>query len=213
MTDPTKQRERLDAGLSALALPLPGEARERLLEYLALLARWNATYNLTAIREPIAMVDKHLLDSLAIVPHVGGSPIADLGTGAGLPGIPLAIARPECSVRLVESNGKKARFMREAVRTLGLANAEVVEARAEDPKAQRAGPAVVARALASLADLCRLARGWLVDGGLLHAMKGPGVEAELAALPNDFLQFSFHRLVVPGLDADRNLVVLKKAPV
>lgn len=204
---------RLDAGLDALGLPLEAAARVRLLDYLELLAKWNATYNLTAIREPMAMVDKHLLDSLAIAPFVGEATIADLGTGPGLPGIPLAIAHPEQRVLLVESNGKKARFLREAVRQIGLPNAEAVEARAEAASKHQPVDAVVARALASIDELCRLSRDWLSEGGRLYAMKGPGVDAELATLPPDFVLDAFHHLRVPGLDADRNLVVLRKAPV
>jgi 16S rRNA (guanine527-N7)-methyltransferase len=209
---------RLDAGLDALSLPLEAKARARLLDYLELLAKWNATYNLTAIRDPLAMVDKHLLDSLAIAPFVGEAKIADLGTGPGLPGIPLAIAHPDQRVLLVESNGKKARFLREAVRQVGIPNAEAVEARAEAASKHQPVDAVVARALASIEELCRLARDWLTPddgkgGGRLYAMKGPGVDAELASLPADFVLDAFHHLQVPGLDADRNLVVLRKAPV
>src|SRR5688500_1391733 len=125
---PPELRAELDAGLRALSLDAALAAP--LLAYLALLARWNQTYNLTAIRDPREMVAKHLLDSLAMHPFVGDvETLADLGTGAGLPGIPLAIARPALQVTLVESNGKKARFMREALRQLGLGNARVVESR------------------------------------------------------------------------------------
>ena len=117
----------LEAGLDALALPRA--LAPRLLDYLALLARWNQAYNLTAIRDPREMLSKHLLDSLAMADFVDDERLADLGTGPGLPGIPLAIARPGLQVALVESNGKKARFLREAVRTLGLAKAQVVAER------------------------------------------------------------------------------------
>ena len=196
-----------------MSVPLAADARGRLLDYLELLAKWNETYNLTAIREPVAMVDKHLLDSLVIAPFVGEATVADLGTGPGLPGIPLAIAHPAQRVLLVESNGKKARFLREAVRQLGLANAEAVEARAEAASKHQPVDAVVARALASLDELCRLSRDWLAEGSCLYAMKGPGVDAELATLPPDFVLDAVHELRVPGLDADRNLVVLRKASV
>ena len=145
---PADLHAELAAGLAALALD-PALATP-LLAYLALLDRWNRTYNLTAIRDPREMVGKHLLDSLAMHPYIATGTLADLGTGAGLPGIPLALAKPELQVTLVESNGKKARFLREAVRTLGLANARVAESRAEALDQPGAFDAITARALATL---------------------------------------------------------------
>ena len=139
----------LDPGLDALGLDRALSAP--LLDYLALLARWNRTYNLTAVRDPADMVTLHLLDALALHPHLHGiARLADLGSGAGLPGIPLAIALPGLAVTLVESNGKKARFLREAVRTLGLARVRVAECRAEALDEPGAYDAVTARALATL---------------------------------------------------------------
>src|SRR5688500_10987851 len=150
---PPELRAELDAGLRALGLDVA--LATPLLAYLALLARWNATYNLTAIRDPREMVAKHLLDALAMHPHVdgiaaAGGRLADLGTGPGLPGIPLAIAKPALQVTLVESNGKKVRFLREAVRRLALPNVEVVEARIEAFDAPGRFDAITARALATL---------------------------------------------------------------
>ena len=197
----------LDAGLAALGLDSALAAPLR--RYLDLLARWNRTYNLTAIRDPGEMVTLHLLDSLSMHAHTGGiATLADLGTGAGLPGIPLAIARPELAVTLVESNGKKARFLREAVRTLGLANARVAEARAEAVDEPAAYDAITARAMATLGDILDAGGHLLAPGGRLLAMKGARPDAEIAALPADWQVQAIHPLSVPGLDAERHLVVV-----
>ena len=201
----------LEAGLAALALPLGHEQRSKLLAYLALVERWNATYNLSAIRDPREMVTKHLLDSLAVVPHLDARALADLGSGAGLPGIPIAIAQPERPVVLVESSGKKARFLRECARVLPLPNVTVFAERAESGgRSDVPRGSVVARALAPLAVLCRYAVPWLAPGGRLYAMKGPDHVPELAALPDGFEHESTRALSVPGLDAGRWLVVLKR---
>ena len=204
---PTDPDAVLDAGLSALGLDpaLAGPLRA----YLALLARWNRTYNLTAIRDPAEMVTLHLLDSLAMHAHVQGvQRLADLGTGAGLPGIPLAIARPGLEVTLVESNGKKARFLREAVRSLGLGNARVAESRAEAVDMPGAFDAITARAMATLADILAVGGHLLAPGGRLLAMKGARPDAEIAALPAGWRLEAVHPLAVPGLDAERHLVVV-----
>lgn len=202
----------LDAGLAALGLDaaLAGP----LLTYLALLDRWNRTYNLTAIRDPREMVAKHLLDSLAMHAHVCDIGIlADLGTGAGLPGIPLAIALPSLRVTLVESAGKKARFLREAVRTLGLDNAEVAESRAEALDRPGAFDAITARALATLPDILAVGGHLLRDHGHLLAMKGTRPDDEIAALPAAWQLQAVHTLHVPGLAAERHLVIVGRAAV
>lgn len=218
MTDATEfpagLRDELDRGLHALGLD-PALATP-LLAYLALLARWNRTYNLTAIRDPGEMVGKHLLDSLAMAPHVAdlaarGGSLADLGTGPGLPGIPLAIAHPALQVALVESNGKKARFLREAVRQLGLPNAKVAEARIEAFDAPGAFDAITARALATLPLILELGGHLLRPGGVLLAMKGMLPEDEIAALPRGWRLQSVLPLTVPGLAAERHLVVVGRA--
>ena len=204
---PASARNDLDAGLRALHLD-PALA-EPLARYLALLLRWNAAYNLTAIRDPREMVTKHLLDSLAMAPFlVSISTLADLGTGAGLPGIPLAIAVPELRVTLVESNGKKARFMREAVRTLGLGNAEVVESRIEALDRPGAFMAITARALATLPQILSLGGHLLAPDGVLLAMKGARPDDEIAGLPAGWALREVHPLSVPGLGAERHLVVV-----
>jgi 16S rRNA (guanine527-N7)-methyltransferase len=209
MPEPIEQR--LDTGLEALGLALTDAQRAQLLTYLELLQQWNAVYNLTAIRDPLAMVDKHLLDSLAVLPHLDARSIGDIGSGAGLPGIPLAIARPGLKVALLESAGKKARFLREVQRALALANVGVFANRAELWRPAQAPDAAIARAVAPLAELTTLAAPWLAPGGTFYAMKGPGYEAELDALPAGWSHHATHSLLVPGLDAERVLVVLKRA--
>lgn len=204
---PADARADLDAGLAALGLD-PVHA-EPLARYLALLLRWNATYNLTAIRDPREMVTKHLLDSLAMAPFVRDVPtLADLGTGPGLPGIPLAVVTPGLRVTLVESNGKKARFMREALRVLGLGNAEVAESRIEALDRPGAFAAITARALATLPQIITLGGHLLAPGGVLLAMKGARPDDEIAALPAGWGLQALHPLAVPGLGAERHLVVV-----
>ena len=198
-------RPDLESGLRALGLD--AALATPLLAYLGLLARWNATYNLTAIRDPREMLTKHLLDSLAMHAHLDGvETLADLGTGPGLPGIPLAIANPALRVTLVESNGKKARFLREAARQLKLGNAAVVESRIEAFDAPGQFDAITARALATLPLILELGGHLLKPGGRLLAMKGVVPEDEIAALPAGWRVAAAHPLRVPGLDAERHLV-------
>ena len=198
-------RPDLEAGLRQLGLD--AALAEPLLAYLALLARWNATYNLTAIRDPREMLVKHLLDSLAMHAHLDGiGNLADLGTGPGLPGIPLAIARPDLQVVLVESNGKKARFLREAVRQLKLGNANVAESRIEAFDARGRFDAITARALATLPLILQLGGHLPGPDGRLLAMKGVLPEDEIAALPAGWRLAATHPLRVPGLSAERHLL-------
>ena len=211
ISDDPALRADLDAGLRTLQLA--PDLAAPLLAYLDLLARWNRTYNLTAIRDPREMVTRHLLDSLAMVPHVADLPtLADLGTGPGLPGIPLAIALPALQVTLVESNGKKARFLREAVRTLRLANAEVAESRIEAVDRPGAFAAITARALATLPDILAAGGHLPAADGRLLAMKGVRPDDEIAALPPGWAVHDIHPLRVPGLDAERHLVVVGRTP-
>ncbi|MBA2238761.1 MAG: 16S rRNA (guanine(527)-N(7))-methyltransferase RsmG [Lysobacter sp.] len=214
MSDPFQPalRDELDAGLRALGLD-PNLAKP-LLAYLVLLERWNRIYNLTAIRDPREMVGKHLLDALAIHPHLDGiSTLADLGSGAGIPGIPLAIARPDLQLTLVESNGKKARFLRETVRALPLPNVRVAESRAEALDEPAAFDAITARALATLADILAVGGHLLKPSGKLLAMKGASPHEEIAALPAGWRLDAVHSLTVPGLEAERHLVVIGREPV
>jgi 16S rRNA (guanine527-N7)-methyltransferase len=209
LVDREPLRRRLRAGVSALGLDLDATSVERLLDYVDLLVRWNAAYNLTAVRDPGEMVTRHLLDSLAILPYVSGATLADLGSGAGLPGIPLAITAPEREIVLVDSNGKKARFLREAVRRLALAHVRVAESRAEDVRG--AFDCVVTRAFASLADMLRSGGHLLAAHGTWLAMKGRFPQDELEGVPAEFRVEEVIALRVPGLDADRHLVVIKHA--
>lgn len=210
MTDRSALQIQLEQGIAALGLTLPAEAVPRLLDYLALLGRWNATYNLTAIRDPAEMVARHLLDSLAILPYVHGETLADLGTGPGLPGIPLAIAAPGRQVLLVDSNGKKVRFLREAIRALKLEGVRALQSRVEEVEGQF--DCITARAFASLADMLAWGGHLLAPDGRWLAMKGKPPEDELAGVPHAFAVRGIHALSVPGLgSAERHLVVLERA--
>ena len=209
MTDtalPAAARDDLDAGLAALGLE--AALAEPLARYLALLLRWNATYNLTAIRDPHEMLVKHLLDSLAMHAHLDGiASLADLGTGPGLPGIPLAIARPQLRVTLVESNGKKARFLREAARQLKLGNIEVAESRIEAFAAPGRFDAITARALATLPLILALGGHLLAPGGRLlyctcSVFRQEGAERieAFAARNSDVLRCPAPGHLLPGRD-------------
>jgi 16S rRNA (guanine527-N7)-methyltransferase len=200
-------RALLERGLAALALP--ATLADPLLAYLAELEKWNAAYNLTAVREPAAMVTRHLLDSLVLKPFVRG-PLLDVGSGAGLPGIPLAIADPALAVTVLDGNGKKARFLRHAVRTLQLANADVAEARAEDFRPAAPYAAVVSRAFAALGEFVRVTGHLLVPGGQWLAMKGKLDDSELKDLPAGTGIVEVKSLKVPGLDEARHLIVVAR---
>ena len=197
------------AGVAELGLALAPAQSERLLDYVELLARWNATYNLTAVRDVRQMVTRHLLDSLAIAPFVRGQSLVDLGTGPGLPGIPLALLDENRQVTLVDSNGKKTRFLREAVRVLALRNARVEQARAEDLQGQY--DCVVARAFASIADLLRFGGHLLAPDGVCLAMKGQLDRDEMLGLPAGFVIVESVPLTVPGLGAARHVVIIRHA--
>jgi 16S rRNA (guanine527-N7)-methyltransferase len=210
MTDRSALQNQLERGIEALGLKLPAEAVPRLLDYQALLERWNGTYNLTAIRDPAEMITRHLLDSLAILPYVQGETLADLGTGPGLPGIPLAIAAPGRQVLLVDSNGKKVRFLREAIRSLKLEGVRAVQSRVED--VEGAFDCITARAFASLADMLGWGGHLLAPQGTWLAMKGKTPDEELPGVPEGFKIDGIHALDVPGLGAaERHLVVLRRA--
>lgn len=201
----------LCAGLTALELDTGFS--QKLLDYLDLLVRWNKTYNLTAIRNPQDMLVKHLLDSLAMHPYFTQANLADLGTGPGLPGIPLAIIRPDARISLVESNGKKTRFLREVVRQLALPNVRVIESRAEAVAEHGRYQAITARAMDRLAGILAVGGHLLDKDGVLLAMKGPTVQDEIAELPDAWRVLACHPLHVPGLMAERQLVIIgRKQP-
>ncbi len=203
MQRPPYWTSQLDRGLARLGLTLDERQREHLLAYLALLLKWNQVYNLSAVRDPREMVARHLLDSLAVAPHLHGERIGDLGTGAGLPGIPLAIAEPARHFTLIDSNGKKTRFVQQAVIELTLTNVEVVHARAEQFRAEPGLDTVTARAFAALRTLWDLSRPLCRAGGCLLAMKAAAPEKELADLgaPARII-----RLAVPGVAGERCLI-------
>ena len=199
----------LDHGLAALAVCPTARQRDRLLAYLDLLAHWNRRVNLTAVRDPVDMVTRHMLDSLSLLPLLPPGAVADVGAGAGLPGIPLAILREEQSFTLVDSNIKKTRFMFQAVTTLQLANCRVVKSRVEAWQPQSGLDTVVSRAFASLADMVDTCAHLLATQGQLLAMKARLADAELAAARQLAEIIAVTPLTVPGLDEERCAVALR----
>jgi 16S rRNA (guanine527-N7)-methyltransferase len=200
---------RLASGLSALGLELPEARRVKLLAYLALLFKWNRSYNLTALKEGDRALSYHLLDSLAILPFVPDGRLLDVGSGGGTPGIPLAIARPDLSVTLLDGNSKKAAFLRQAAIELALTNVAVHGGRVEQYHPAVGFTAIVARAFAELADFFALSRHLLAAGGVWLAMKGVWPRDEIARLPGEVRVEAVHRLEVPGVDGERHLVVTR----
>ena len=206
--------ESLADGIAALGFTFPQATQARLLQYLALIRKWNRVHNLTAVREPEAMLTRHLLDSLAVLPHITSLRIADVGSGAGLPGIPLALVRPDWHVVLLESNHKKAVFLQQARIELQLENVEVVTERAENFYPTVKFDTVISRAFSDLADFVQLAGHLCAEdgnGGRLVAMKGVYPHEELAQIPPQFMVEKTLSVVVPGLEAERHLVVLRRA--
>jgi 16S rRNA (guanine527-N7)-methyltransferase len=201
----------LEEGLRELSIELVETQRRRLLDYTALLEKWNRTYNLTAVREPVAMVTHHLLDSLAVLPHLPmpaeRSALADTGSGAGLPGIPLALARPHWHVTLVEASQKKAAFLRQACLTLGLANVAVHEGRVEALRPVALFSIVISRAFADLGKFIAACAHLVAPGGVLAAMKGTYPREELAQAPAGWRCDRVVRLASPQLHAERHLVL------
>lgn len=200
-------------GSERLGLRLPTEAIACLTAYLALLERWNRAYNLTAVRDPDAMVIRHLLDSLSILPWVEGPRVLDVGSGAGLPGIPLSIARTDCEFYLLDSNGKRTRFLTQVCAELQLKNVCVARSRVEDYQPEILFNSVVSRAFATLADMVVDAGRLCAPEGRLLAMKGVFPDDELARLPPDYRVVGIYPLHVPSLDAERHLVHLAPAPI
>jgi 16S rRNA (guanine527-N7)-methyltransferase len=194
-------------GLAKLEIALPEAVQWQLLAFRDLLLKWNKTYNLTALRDPDQAISHHLLDSLAILPHVGDGPLLDVGSGGGLPGIPLAIARPDLAVCMVDTVQKKTTFLQQAVIELGLKNVTVHHARVEEMVGQFAQ--ITARAFAELSLFVDLTRHLLAPGGRWLAMKGMRPDGEIAALPAGIVVDAIIPLTVPGLDAERHLIILK----
>ncbi|ANX03178.1 16S rRNA (guanine(527)-N(7))-methyltransferase RsmG [Immundisolibacter cernigliae] len=206
-------RRQLDQGLVALNVDLPAASRDQLIALLRLLAQWNRSFNLTALRTPADMVAGHLLDSLAVLAHLPPGRLLDVGTGAGFPGLPLAIARPDTAHVLLDSHLKKTRFVQHAALTLDLHNVEVVQQRAEQYRPDAPFPVVIARAFAPLPRLLRLIGHLCAPGGRVLALKGPAVETELTDLPAQFEHLDTLTLpAVTGRDR-RTLVVLARRAV
>ena len=201
----------LAQGLLVLGLDLPGAARIRLLDYLALLDKWNRTYRLTALNDPALAVSHHLLDSLAVLPFVEGATLLDVGSGGGMPGIPLAIARPALRVVLLDSNSKKTAFLQQVAIELGLANIAVHCGRVEAYRPPARFAVITARAFSDLAELVTLSRPLLQPDGHWLAMKGIRPDDEIARLPVGVLVDGLHRLQVPGVDGERYLVVMSSS--
>ncbi|TXH68200.1 MAG: 16S rRNA (guanine(527)-N(7))-methyltransferase RsmG [Thiothrix sp.] len=193
-----------------LGLDLSTGQDQQLQLYLELLQRWNKVYNLTAVRDPAQMLTLHLWDSLAVVPFIQADACLDVGSGAGLPGIPLAILRPQQEFTLLDTNGKKTRFMQQAALELGLSNLKVVQARVEHWQPVQRFTAIISRAFASLADFVTVSGMHLATQGSLYAMKGRYPESEIAELPVGWKLARSHSLSVPGLEAERHLLELTR---
>lgn len=198
--------EALCKGLQRLAIVLTDSQVGQLLQYLQLLQQWNRAYNLTAVTDPLDMIHLHLLDSLAILPYLKGKRFIDVGTGPGLPGIPLAIAMPDNYFVLLDSNGKRVRFLFQVRVALGLANVAEVHARAESYQGEAEFDGIISRAFTSLAEMVDKTRHLAGRGGIFYAMKGRYPEKELSELAKPYNVVTCHRLDVPGVDAERHLI-------
>jgi 16S rRNA (guanine527-N7)-methyltransferase len=207
------ERELLAAGARDLRVVLTSSQSDALLKLVDELELGNAQFNLTAIRDRLGMLRKHVLDSLSLEPYLRGDRVADVGTGAGFPGLPLAIANPQRLFTLIEATGKKARFAERTAQQLRCDNVQVVHARAESYRPFELFDTVTARALSSLADFAAYAGHLCAPGGRLLAMKGKRPDEEISALPKSFRVLAVHRLKVPGLDDERHLVELSPTKV
>jgi len=204
-----QQAELLRRGIEQMGLAISELSQRKMLDYLGLLEKWNKAYNLTAVRDPLQMVSRHLLDSLTVVPYIRGQRLLDVGTGPGLPGIPLAILFPEVQFVLLDSSGKKTRFMMQAIATLEIANAEVHNGRVELYHPEALFDQIVSRAFAEIALMVELTAHLLRPGGEWLAMKGQFPQAELAAVTDLCGPPLVSEVAVPGEDVTRHIVQLK----
>jgi len=212
MGEGMNNRDVLSKGLVRLELDLTDMAQQQLLDYLALLQKWNKVYNLISRKESDNLVVRHLLDSLVVLPYINSrARIVDVGSGAGLPGIPLAIACPQCHFTLLDCNSKKARFRSQAVIELGLKNVTVVDARAEEYESEQGFDVVISRAFATIADMLVVAGHLAAPSGRFLALKGVYPEQELAALPDAYRLDEVHPLDVPFLGAERHLAIVARS--
>ncbi|HEV7359347.1 MAG TPA: 16S rRNA (guanine(527)-N(7))-methyltransferase RsmG [Steroidobacteraceae bacterium] len=204
------ERDMLASGARELGIELDSARAETLLKLVDALEQGNAQFNLTAIRDRPGMLRKHVLDSMSLAPYLRGERIADVGTGAGFPGLVLAVVDPQRRFTLIEATGKKARFVEQTVERIGCGNVLVVNSRAESYRPSELFDTVVARALSSLADFVAYAGHLCAPGGRLLAMKGKRPDGEISAVPKSFRVLAVHRLSVPGLTDERHLVELTK---
>jgi 16S rRNA (guanine527-N7)-methyltransferase len=200
--------DQLKAGLAAIGLNLDRDTQQRLLDYTALVEKWNRAYNLTAIRAPEKMVSHHLLDSLVVAQHLQAKRLLDVGSGAGLPGIPLALANPEMHVTLLDSNHKKSAFLNQAVIELSLKNVEVCAERVEAWQTRDKFDVIISRAFSDMGEFVRMTRHLLASGGVFAAMKGLYPYEEIEKLPADCRVRQVLPLAVPGLEGARHLVLI-----
>jgi 16S rRNA (guanine527-N7)-methyltransferase len=203
--------KRLEDGIADLGLGLGRGARAQLLQHLALLEKWNRVYNLTSVRDAAKAVSVHLLDSLAVVAYLDAKHLLDAGSGAGFPGIPIAVARPEMQVDLLDGNHKKCAFLTQAVAELKLKNVRVSCERVESWRPGRQFDCIISRALAEIAELVALTAHLLAPGGVLAAMKGVYPFEEIERIPAGFRVRQAHTLAVPGLDAERHLILIERS--
>jgi 16S rRNA (guanine527-N7)-methyltransferase len=196
-----------------MGLMLPSAAMDQLASYLDLLAKWNRVYNLTAIRDEAKLVSHHVLDSLAVVNHLPDGNVLDVGSGAGLPGIPIAISCPGRSVTLLDSNHRKGAFLKQAIAELGIATTQVVTERVEAYRPSELFKTVISRAFSDLADFVELAGHLCASDGVMIAMKGLHPGDEIAQLPSSWKVEKTLRLEIPQLDASRHLVFLRSIPI
>ena len=202
--------EELTLGARELGVALSETQHSQLLGYLALLIKWNKAYNLTAVRDPDEMVSRHLLDSLSVVPFIDGERQLDVGSGGGMPGIPLAIMFPDMKVTLLDSNGKKTRFLTQVKLELKLDNLEVIHSRAEAFQPEQPFTGIISRAFSSLEDFTQWTRHMGDTNTRWLAMKGLHPADELVALPADFNLESAQALAVPGCQGQRHLLILRR---
>lgn len=208
LSESQSEAGRLDAGLERLNLSLSVSQHQQLLDYVALLFKWNKVYNLTAVRSPLQMIDRHILDSLAIVRYVTGPRILDIGTGAGLPGIPLAICHPALSCTMLDSNGKKTRFVQQTLAELKLQNASVVQSRVEDCQMPPFDQ-IITRAFSSPVDILERAAHLCTGGGTMLFMMGR-VDGLLDKLPEQYALTRLDSIDVPFTDGERHLASVKR---
>ncbi|MGB0458962.1 MAG: 16S rRNA (guanine(527)-N(7))-methyltransferase RsmG [Porticoccaceae bacterium] len=207
-------QQALELGIKTLGLSCTSQQVEQLLAYLEMLQRWNKAYNLTAIREPIQMVRLHLLDSLAINPYVQGvKHIIDVGTGPGLPGIPLAILNPDINFTLLDSNGKKTRFLFQAINDLSLANTKEINHRVEKYEPEQLFDIVLSRAFSSISDMLTQCDHLVSDSGCFLAMKGKKPNSELSQITKDYKVVNLSQINVPQVDSERHLIKITKTGV